>query len=210
MHNSHLFKNKHRKDSSRLNKWDYSWPGYYFITICVKNRKDYWFGMVENGKIELNVVGKKAEKYWREIPKHFNFIDIDEFVIMPNHIHGIILIKNDSKRKEFYKDSIYKDSIEFKKCRDAIHRVSSEGGITKNYNPMLMDNSLSKVIRWFKGRMSFEIHNIDYQNFQWQPRYYEHIIRTEKSLEKIRDYIQYNPDKWDADKNNPMSKKFRM
>jgi len=75
---------------------------------------------------------------------------------------------------------------------------------------MLMDNSLSKVIRWFKGRMSFEIHSIDYQNFQWQPRYYEHIIRTEKSLEKIRDYTQYNPDRWDADRNNPMSKKFKV
>ena len=91
-----LYKNKYRIESSRLKKWDYSAPGHYFITICTKDRKCL-FGNVTRGKMILSEMGKIAEQYWREIPDHFNHVKLDEFVVMPNHIHGIITIVEMSK-----------------------------------------------------------------------------------------------------------------
>ncbi|MDO8741754.1 MAG: hypothetical protein Q7J11_01250, partial [Candidatus Roizmanbacteria bacterium] len=90
---SDKFKNKYRIPSSRLSNWDYSSNGYYFITICTKERKHY-FGKIINNKINLTEIGRITKKYWREIPKHFPFIELDEFAIMPNHVHGIIIIRN--------------------------------------------------------------------------------------------------------------------
>ncbi len=89
-----LFKNKYRIPTFRLQKWDYSRNGYYFVTICVKNL-DSVFGRFEHGKMILSDIGKIAEQCWREIPVHFPFVILDEFIIMPNHVHGIILIDND-------------------------------------------------------------------------------------------------------------------
>ncbi|MCK5708403.1 MAG: transposase [Candidatus Aureabacteria bacterium] len=106
---------------------------------------------------------------------------------MPNHIHGILQIKCDD-------NNIYKN-IQHK---DAINRVST-GGITNKYNPM-NQKSLSNVIRWYKGRVSYEIHkNHKNIHFNWQPRFYDHIIRDEQSLNKIREYIQNNPTNLEKD-----------
>ena len=93
MENNNFTKNKRRVQSMRLKYWNYSENGYYFVTICAKNKIEY-FGKIKNGKMILNEYGKIAKKYWIEIPKHFLDVKIDEFVIMPNHIHGIIIIKN--------------------------------------------------------------------------------------------------------------------
>jgi len=105
---------------------------------------------------------------------------------MPNHIHGIVIIENQH-------------------CRDAINGVSTDsGGITRAHNPMLSENSLSKIIRWYKGRCTFEVNKIQNTiHFAWQPRFYDHIIRNEKLLQKIREYIHNNPLKWGIDENNP-------
>ncbi|MBI4650145.1 hypothetical protein HY745_02450, partial [Candidatus Desantisbacteria bacterium] len=84
-----LFKNQYRIKSTRLSNWDYSSNGYYFITICTHNREHY-FGEIG----EITTIGKIAQKYWLEIPNHFPFVILNEFVIMPNHIHGILIIEN--------------------------------------------------------------------------------------------------------------------
>lgn len=86
-----LFRNKYRVSSTRLQTHDYSSNGYYFLTICTKNRENY-FGEIVNNKMQLSKIGKTAKKFWREIPKHFPFVKLDEFVVMPNHVHGIIII----------------------------------------------------------------------------------------------------------------------
>src|SRR5664280_555297 len=90
-----LFRNKYRIESTRYRGYDYSSPGKYFITICTKNRKPY-FGEVENGKMGLSELGIIAKKFWKEIPGHFPNIKLDEFIIMPDHIHGILIINQDS------------------------------------------------------------------------------------------------------------------
>lgn len=111
---------------------------------------------------------------------------LDEYIIMPNHLDGILVIENQS--------------------RDAINRVSTDkGGITKSHNPMLSENSLSNIMRWYKARSTFEINKMRGKlRFTWQSRFYDHVIRNEESLLKIREYIHRNPLKWDIDENNPV------
>lgn len=85
------FRNKYRTDTIRLKNYDYSSNGYYFITICTKNRVHY-FGKIIDQKMELSEIGKIAHKCWLEIPNHFPFVVLDESIIMPDHIHGIVVI----------------------------------------------------------------------------------------------------------------------
>jgi len=163
----------HRK-KNRLPEYDYSQVGYYFITICTKDRECY-FGKIKNGKMNLNEIGKLSRKYWKEIPKHFPFVELDEYVVMPNHIHGIIIIDNDNNVGD------------------------NHGCPLQNRNMEL----LPKIISQYKSSVTRQIRKqFDYYIFAWQKSFYDHIIRNEKSLFKIQNYIIYNPLKWDLEKNN--------
>jgi|SRR3989339_1685207 len=96
---SNKFRDKYRISSSRLQNWDYSDNGYYFITICTKEHKHY-FGEIVGIEIRLSKIGKIVQQYWLKIPNHFPFVELDEFVVMPNHVHGIVIIKNDTPNVE--------------------------------------------------------------------------------------------------------------
>lgn len=188
-----LYRNQYRIKSARLSNWDYSFNGYYFITICTQNREHYFgeIDIVETRFIASQTqTGEIAKHCWLEIPKHFPYIILDEFVIMPNHIHGILGIERDMNMNR--KDTIGCNS------RDAINRVST-GGITGQKNPMIYQ-SISRIIRWYKGRCSFEINKIQKKNiFKWQARFYDHIVRDDNDLERIRQYIINNPMNWNSD-----------
>ncbi|HNS42426.1 MAG TPA: transposase [Taishania sp.] len=190
------FKNKYRIPSARLQNWDYGSNGAYFITICTQNR-EHFFGEIVDGKMQLNELGQLAEKYWLEIPDHFPFIELGNFVIMPNHTHGILILDSDSDT----------GSDTGSNCRDAINRVSTigttadnttTGGVTGNKNPMLHQN-ISRIIRWYKGRCSFEMRKI-HADFAWQSRFHDHIIRDTPSFKRIQTYIDNNPMNWNKDK----------
>ena len=92
---SEKFLQKYRIPSSRLQNYDYSQNGYYFITICTKDREHY-FGQITDGKIQPSEIGKMAQKFWLEIPNHFPFVILDEFIVMPNHVHGILVIEKNN------------------------------------------------------------------------------------------------------------------
>jgi len=179
--NSDLFKNKFRIPSNRLVNWDYSQSGHYFVTICVKNRESL-FGEIRKRKLYLSNYGEIIKRCLIDLPNHFNNIRIDEFIVMPNHVHGIIIIKLNPNR------------------RDVINHVST----MQNISPM-NKITLGKIIRYFKGKSSFLIHQLENNAFQWQPRYYDHIIRTENDLLKAQQYIRWNPLKWDDDEENPVN-----
>lgn len=87
------FRNKYRIKSARCHNWDYSSNAAYFVTICTQNR-EHFFGKIVNQKMILSEIGKIADKFWYEIPNHFPYIKLDAFIVMPNHIHGIIIIDN--------------------------------------------------------------------------------------------------------------------
>jgi REP element-mobilizing transposase RayT len=141
------FKNKYKINSIRLKNYDYSQSGSYFITICLKNRFDY-FGQIINKMMILNKYGKIIEKYWMEIPRHFKNIILDEFIIMPNHLHGILIIKPTNHHRPQYERF---------------------GKPTKG--------SIPTIVRSFKSISTKIIHEFD-KNFQWQIGFYERVIRN--------------------------------
>ena len=217
------FQNKYRIPSARLQNWDYGSNGSYFITICTADMQ-YHFGEVHDREMHLSESGILANMYWSQIPEKFPFVALGEFVVMPNHMHGIIIIDgnigvdrngdcgnggcNDGNGGCGDGNGGGGYGFGFGGGRDAINRVSTAnppkqhqpGGITGDKNPMLNDN-LSRAIRWYKGRVAFEIHKIN-AGFAWQSRFHDHIIRDDKSFERITNYIKNNPAKWSDDKFN--------
>ena len=178
---SELYKNKYRIKSNRHPTWDYASNGYYFVTICTKNKESF-FGDIVNEKIELNRVSKIVEKYWREIPRHFSNVKLDEFVIMPNHLHGIIVIENDDC-KSYVRDA------QLGRLYDVEERDKWRSG------------TLGVVINQFKRICTIKIKtDLKFQSFAWQVRFYDHIIQKPQELFEIQKYIQENPLKWHLDK----------
>ncbi|MEJ5165965.1 MAG: transposase [Thermoanaerobaculia bacterium] len=161
------------RKSIRLKGYDYSHPGGYFITICTYNRK-HLFGKIINGKMALNDGGKIVQQYWLEIPKHFPNAGLDEFIIMPNHVHGIIMIHNNVQAND-YSPSKFKSP----------------------------SKTIGSTIRGFKIAVTkgFRFNSNVY--IVWQRNYYEHIIRNENELNKIREYIVNNPLQWRFDRESP-------
>jgi len=184
------YKGKYRIDSTRLPAWNYASDGGYFVTICTDGKKCF-FGEVVKGEMQLSAIGEIAQKLWYEIPKNFSNCQIDSFCVMPNHIHGILIIHRTQKDANQTQEE------------NAMNRVSTRGdgergGVTGLFNPMLSKNSLSKIIRWYKGRCTFEINQI-YEGFGWQERFHDNIIRHESALDRIRQYIINNPINWDRE-----------
>lgn len=193
------FKDRYRISSTRLQTWDYSNNGAYFITICTKNR-EHFFGTIQNGIMQLSETGKLAEQFWIEIPNHFSFIELGNFVVMPNHVHGILIVNNIatptlSSTEPVETRLIASDNNETRLIASLQENV---GGFSGNKNPMLNDN-ISKIIRWYKGRCSFECRKI-HPNFAWQSRFHDHLIRNSKSFDIIQNYIFENPLNWKDDK----------
>ena len=179
------YHNKYRIPSARLENWDYGANGAYFITICIKDRLHY-FGEVANNNMLMNEAGQLAMQYWVEIPKHFSYVELGNFIIMPNHIHGILIINKTA-------DYVREDNSYV-----VVDAPPKTGGFAGDNSPMLNDN-ISRILRWYKGRSAFEIHKINNQ-FNWQPRFHDHIIRNAQSFEIIQNYIETNPQNWGKDK----------
>ena len=212
------FKNKYKVNSSRLQNWDYGFNGLYFITICTKDRKNY-FGEVRGGLMGLSLIGCVVCDEWFKTGSFRKNVRLDEFIIMPNHIHGIIEIFNDMETLQRNVSAQYmtggqdinnnKQSIssnntkQFSKVETLRCNVSLEnkkGQHMSNISPK--SGSLSTIIRSFKSACANQIHKLGYE-FSWQERFYDHLIRTDtESLEKIRYYIKYNSQMWDRDINN--------
>ena len=179
------------RKQKRIPSWDYSSNGYYFVTICTQNHQSY-LGNYLKGKIRLSSLGKIVEDIWDKIPMQFPIVELDYHVIMPNHIHGIIIIDHSLVSSDLLNRSIMI-------TRDAMN--NGKGGVTGKNNPMLSSHSLSKIIRWFKGRCTYEINKAFPQIvFKWQSSFHDRIIRNEKELYQIRKYINDNPLKWELDK----------
>ncbi|MGE0930180.1 hypothetical protein ACOXY6_04925, partial [Cytophagales bacterium EPR-FJ-38] len=116
INNLDRFKNNYRIQSARAQWWDYGWNGAYFITICIREKERY-FGEIVGGEMVLSDIGKIAQKYWNEIPNYFSFVTLDSFVIMPNHMHGILIIdKSDQIANSGKMGNIYH-------CRDSVLKV---------------------------------------------------------------------------------------
>lgn len=180
------YNNKFRIESTRLQTWDYRNAGTYSITICTQNREHY-FGEIFNDKMQLSSVGVIANILWHEIINHSNNVALDEFVVMPNHIHGILVL-NDDKNDIGGRDVACNVSTETSEMKNEfMSKISPKSG------------SVGRIIGSFKSAVTKHAHRLGF-DFAWQPRFYDHIIRNKKSLQKIQDYIINNPQNWGNDK----------
>ena len=168
----------HHRKQIRLKKYNYSDAGWYFVTICTKDMECI-FGNLINKQVYLNKFGEIVKQYWIEIQKHFNNVELDDYVIMPNHIHGIIVIHN---VKPFVGAGFPRPSLGqiigyFK------YQITKQINILKGSgNPTPTKQHIIKQI--------------------FQRLYYDHVIRNEPDLFRIRQYIRDNPMDWNEDRNN--------
>ncbi|HET9137345.1 MAG TPA: transposase [Candidatus Kapabacteria bacterium] len=161
-----------RRKSTRLANHNYQEPGSYFITICSHN-KAATFSTIKENSLHLSIYGEVIEQCWQEIPEHFRNTRLDSFVIMPNHIHGVIHIDDWNTSKPIIAESM--SSL----------KPSSLGSIIASFK-----SASTKYIRKRVNDASVEI---------WQRNYYDRVIRNEKELLQVRQYIEANPLKWRED-----------
>ena len=219
------------RSSIRLKGFDYSEPAAYFITICTENRVCY-LGNIVDGITISYPISDVIREIWQEIPQKFQCVDIDSFIIMPNHVHGIVIINKECRDlihqgpiNNLMKDdkvglinqtptinqAPIKNHLNDKKGRSINQAPTKNHYKTKNW--ILMQNSnqtAGKIIRYFKAKTSKTIHDRFFPSFQWQRNYYEHVVCSPRELNSIREYIINNPLKWALDRENRLSKNFNM
>lgn len=195
-----LYKKKYRVETTRLSHHNYA-DGIYFVTICTK-KKLQWFGEIRDGKMELNEIGKIVETEWRKTPKIRPYVRLDDFCIMPNHIHGIIVIENvetcgahvSERIKTFDKQS------EAEKLRNEEElEIETRAPRVSTKKLVLQPKGLGSILNQLKGTLTKQIHSMNYPDFSWQPRYHDHIIRSEPELTALKKYIRNNPECWDKE-----------
>ncbi len=175
----------HHRKSIRIKEYDYAAPGAYFVTI-VTYWRDPLFGEIQNTEMVLSDFGKIADECWRAIPEHFPFVELGAYVVMPNHVHGIIVI-NDMN------DGTGRGAAMLRPYVDDPHKINVKPG------------SLGAIVRSYKSAVSYRINKEHNATGIWQRNYYEHIIRNEKDLQNKTDYIEANPMLWDDDDDNPVN-----
>ncbi len=184
----HKFQGKYRIESTRLKDYDYSLNGAYFVTICTKNSM-HLFGSIVDQKLIPNRQAGIVTECWLGFPAHYTNGVLDKFIIMPNHVHGIIIIDNEIAETGLKLNNTIVET--------GLKPVSTAGRVAKPY-------SLSEIIRGFKTFSARRIN--EYQNTKgkpfWQSRFYDHIIRNVEELKRIRQYIIENPLKWELEKYN--------
>jgi REP element-mobilizing transposase RayT len=169
-----LYKDLYRVESTRLHTWDYTATGYYFVTTCAKERR-CWFGGIIDDRVALSSIGRIVEEEWLRAEAVRDNVRLDEFVIMPNHVHGII-------------------SIEGASFETRLRGVSTPG---------LAAGSLGAIMRQFKSNATRRIWAAGHREFAWQSRFHDRIVRNERELNAMREYILVNPRKWAEDKEYP-------
>jgi REP element-mobilizing transposase RayT len=169
---------KHHRRSIRLHGYDYASGGAYFVTICTHSHKCV-FGEIINGQMALNNAGQIAEHCWTKIPFHFPHIGLDVFVVMPNHVHGILFIDDYSVGAKNFSP------------------------LQSGQRPRGTSKTIGSVIRGFKIGVTKWMRRHTYIHNVWQRNYFEHIIRNEIEWDHLREYIINNPMKWECDRNHP-------
>ena len=183
---------KHHRRSIRLKGYDYTSPGAYFVTICTHQRRCL-FGDIVDGTMKLSRIGLFVQACWQRLPHHCSNVSLDEFIVMPNHIHGILFLGSSSPSDIALGQGILESR---KKVQlNATSRQAPKSG------------SLGAIVRSFKSVTSRKIGQFREPPNRpvWQQNFYEHIIRNEAALHQIRHYIQTNPQSWQDDRLHPQN-----
>lgn len=189
------FRGKYRIPSTRAQWWDYRRNAPYFITICTSKPYHHYFGKIENGKMILSPAGTIADILWHEIPHHHPHVKLGEFVVMPNHIHGILIMdRPDGADGGDGGDGAGDTPVQ---TRHALSLRAKSPGALRFRNPG--KNSIPTIIGAYKSAVTKHANRLGLPN-GWQTRFHDHIIRDESEHERIANYIRNNPANWDKDK----------
>jgi len=183
------FKNKYRIPPARLQTWDYGNNGAYFITICTKNRLHYFGEIItelQESEMQLSDIGRLAERFWTEIPIHFPFVKLGKFIVMPNHIHGILIISKKAQEIAIQQEP----------------KINKNKTIGQNRFQNQGKNTISSIVGSFKSVVTKNAHLIN-PDFEWQSRFHDHIISDSITFNKIQNYIAHNIKNWKLDKFYP-------
>ena len=174
--------------SLRLREYDYRATGAYFVTVCTKDRVSL-FGEIDHGNMVRNEFGDIVVVCWSDLPHHFPSIQLDCFIVMPNHIHGLIEITDERAKIDV-----------------GAQHAAPVRSAPLHYSPRnVQPKSLAAIMRSFKSASARRI-NISSGTpgaALWQRNYYEHVVRDDAELERIREYIVNNPARWAEDEENP-------
>ncbi len=182
----HNFPNyQHRRRPARLREYDYSAPGAYFVTVCTEGKRRI-FGEITDGQMRLNEAGRMVQEVWEQLPRRYPNVELDSFVVMPNHVHGILCI-----------------------TVGAIHELPlrelpTHEQLETHLNIKRRNMLLPKVIGFFKMNSAKMVNRMRQTPGQpvWQRGYYEHIVRRTDRMSRIREYILNNPLRWELDREN--------
>jgi len=196
-----LDRQRHHRRSIRLQGYDYSRSGAYYVTLCTQDRACF-FGEVVDTDMHLNDAGRLVSDAWRALPDRFPPIVLDAFVIMPNHIHGVVVIAGDNNPV----GAGLVPALDVVPAQNAapVHDGSIAGATTR------VAPTLGDVIGAYKSMVTVQytraVHTRGWPRFRkrlWQRNYYEYVIRNAESLDRIRQYILDNPRCWYEDRYNP-------
>jgi len=212
-----------KDESHRLHSWDYGWNGKYFVTICTDHHFHY-FGKIVNHKMDFSEIGNIAQQCWSEIPQHFPFVKLGAWVVMPNHVHGIIIIDKPVEKTD--QNSINANVVGTQNFV-SLHSISmetsqsvsmekSQPNPTETIPPVPPDlkhsgsvmhsknkfgpqsQNLASIVRGFKAGVT-KYATINHIPFKWQPGYYDIIIHDYDTYVRKQYYIENNPLKWNND-----------
>lgn len=195
---------KYHRRSIRLKGYDYAQEGAYYVTIVIL-RRGCLLGQVVNKEMNLSPYGEIVQKWWEEIPVHFSNVETGAFVIMPNHVHGIIYILDGRGTVPVPKDD---GEITISENNDMSGVI--QGGKTPPLQKFNGTPTLGQIVAYFKYQSTKEMNKVETAGAVtkfWQRNYYEHIIRDEQDLQNKTDYIEANPLLWDEDDENPVNVK---
>lgn len=206
------FQGKYRNESTRLQNWDYGRDAAYFITICTKDR-EHFFGELKNGKMQVSPVGAIAHVLWFEIKNHAKHIELGEFVVMPNHLHGILIL--DGNNNLYGSDLVGTTHALSLQSYNNVSTVGKGHALSlqnaefppPSQNPTPGQkrfqnqgkNTISSIVGSYKSAVTKYCNRLELQ-FAWQSRFHDHIIRNDESFQYISNYIKNNPSNWKDDK----------
>lgn len=222
-----LFRNKYRIESFRLKNWDYRREGIYYITICTKNRIPY-FGECVDGKMILSDAGMIAHQNWMDIPNHFKHVQLGEFIVMPNHMHGLLILDNTHDPLHSVVDPLHCNGSTIITNNNEYPDIHRNGSTDKNHNKSSLHNinppcnqkenhtespkdeymsqmspksgSVSTIIRSYKSACTYRMNKLYPElQFGWQNLFYDRIVRNDKEYMNIKKYIIDNPINWQSD-----------
>ena len=184
-----LYREQFRVESARLKNWDYRSPGWYFVTVCTAGKR-LVFGDVANGEMIHSALGSNADAQLRAVPSHYKDVILDAFVVMPNHMHAILVITGRHR---------YTPNAELE--TDRVGKVRADGMPAPP-----SAGSLSAIVRSYKAGVTRWAVANGSPGFKWQSRFYDHLLRTNRTVNAVRDYIRCNPMNWPQDEFYPGEK----